>query len=91
MADRLQLERYLSTTEVTQFVPWSENAIEKKIARGVLRLGVHFFYVDGRRLFKWSAIVSLIEGPPEESGPKADSRVMIPMLRGGALGEGPKT
>lgn len=91
MIDRPERESYLSTVELTQFVPWSKDAIEKKIARGVLKRNVHFFYVDGRRLFKWSSIVSLIETPAEEgAGPKANYGTMIPMLRGGTLGEGPK-
>lgn len=90
MAEQPQPRQYLYTSELAQFVPWSEDAIEKKIARGVLKRGVHFFYLDGRRLFKWSAIVALIE-KPEEPDLKADSDEVIPMLRGGTLGDGPKT
>ena len=45
--------------------PWSVDAIEKMVRRGVLKRNVHYFQPFGRRtqlVFKWSAIVSLIEG-----------------------------
>jgi len=56
---------YLSAEELAQRTPWSPDAIEKMIARGVLVRGVHFFQFGGRRsrlIFKWDAIVALIEG-----------------------------
>lgn len=56
---------YLSAEELAQRTPWSTDAIEKMIARGVLVRGVHFFQLGGRRgrlIFKWDAIVALIEG-----------------------------
>jgi hypothetical protein len=55
---------YLSAEELAQRTPWTPNAIEKMIARGVLTRGVHFFQFGGRRsrlIFKWDAIVELIE------------------------------
>jgi len=56
---------YLSSEELAQRTPWSADAIEKMIGRGVLVRGVHFFQLGGRRsrlIFKWDAIVGLIEG-----------------------------
>lgn len=56
---------YLSTEQLTQLTPWSVDAIEKMISRGLLVRGVHFFKLGGRRgrlIFKWDAIVGLIEG-----------------------------
>ena len=46
--------------------PWiaTVEAINTKVKRGELRLGVHYFQEHGRarRTFKWSAIVDYIEG-----------------------------
>ena len=56
---------YLSAEQLSQVTPWTVDAIQKMINRGVLRRGVHFFQPLGRRtqlIFKWSAIVALIEG-----------------------------
>ena len=56
---------YLSADQLAGVGPWSGNAIEKLIKRGILRRGVHFFQPFGHRthlIFKWSAIVALIEG-----------------------------
>lgn len=55
---------YLSAEELTQRTPWTPDAIEKMISRGVLVRGVHYFQLGGRRsrlIFKWDAIVALIE------------------------------
>jgi hypothetical protein len=54
------------------------------VTRGVLRKGVHYFQPFGGRsqlVFKWRAIVSLIENPPEPV-----TRV-VPGPRQGGLGE----
>jgi hypothetical protein len=56
---------YVSGEQLAELTPWSSNAIEKMIVRGVLVRGVHFFQLGGRRsrlIFKWDAIVALIEG-----------------------------
>lgn len=56
---------YLSADELAQWTPWTLDAIEKMVRRGVLLRGVHYFQPFGRRrrlVFKWSAIVALIEG-----------------------------
>jgi len=59
---------YLSTDQLAELTPWSADAIEKMVARGILCRGVHYFQIgDGRkrnRIFKWSAIEALIEGRP---------------------------
>ena len=56
---------YLSAEQLAKLTPWSPAAIEKMIRRGTLKLGVHYFQPFGRRgrlVFKWEAVVALIEG-----------------------------
>ncbi|MFI5398591.1 MAG: hypothetical protein ACHQ9S_23925 [Candidatus Binatia bacterium] len=57
---------YLSIQQLAEVTPWTVDAIRKMVARGVVKLGVHYFRPLGRRrelVFKWDAIVELIEGP----------------------------
>ena len=59
------LREYLSIEQFAALGPWSADAIEKMIRRGVLRRDVHYFQPFGPRtrlIFKWTAIVTLIEG-----------------------------
>jgi hypothetical protein len=59
---------YLSVEQLAAITPWSEEAIRRMVSRGVLKKGVHYFQPLGARsrlVFKWSAIVQLIEGAPE--------------------------
>jgi len=56
---------YLTTKQLATVGPWSVDAIEKMIRRGILQREVHYFQPFGARtqlIFKWSAIVMLIEG-----------------------------
>ena len=53
---------YLYAEDLARVTPWSVDAIEKMVARGKLRRGIHWFQPAGRRIFKWAAIVKLIEG-----------------------------
>ena len=56
---------YLSLVQLAECTPWTTDTIRQKMRRGELRLGVHYFQPGGRRsqvLFKWAAIVELIEG-----------------------------
>jgi hypothetical protein len=73
LASRKELPRpYVSAEQLARLTPWSSDAIEKMIARGVLVRGVHFFQLGGRRgrlIFKWEAIVELIEGRRERTRP----------------------
>jgi len=54
---------YLYAEQLAALTPWSVEAIRKKVQRGELRLGVHYFQEQhrGRLIFKWAAIVELIE------------------------------
>ena len=54
---------YLYAEELAAVTPWSVEAIRKKVQRGELVLGVHYFQEQrrGRLIFKWPAIVELIE------------------------------
>jgi hypothetical protein len=56
---------YLSAAQLAAITPWSVAAIEKMMKRGILERDVHYFQPLGPRtqvIFKWSAIVALIEG-----------------------------
>jgi hypothetical protein len=62
---------YLSAEELAQRTPWTLDAIEKMIRRGVLVRGRDYFQPTGQRgrlIFKWAAIVSLIEERAIQSG-----------------------
>src|SRR5207249_10288815 len=64
-APAVNVRPYLSTKELAQLTPWSVDAIEAKVRRGELRLGIHFFQPNGRggeRVWKWSAVVAHLEG-----------------------------
>lgn len=68
------VREYLSTEQLAAVSPWSVAAIGKLVARGALRPGVHYFQPFGRRtklIFKWSAIVALIEGRPADAAVNA--------------------
>ena len=56
---------YLNVEQLAEVGPWSVDAIEKMIRRNIYQRGVHYFQPFGHRtrlIFKWSAIVALIEG-----------------------------
>jgi hypothetical protein len=60
-----QLRAYISAEQLAALTPWTPDAIEKMMRRGLLVRGVHYFQPFGRRsrlLFRWDAIVALIEG-----------------------------
>jgi hypothetical protein len=64
---------YLSAEQLCGLTPWTLDAIEKMIRRGILVRGRHYFQPTGQRgrlIFKWSAIVALIEGLPVRSQPE---------------------
>jgi len=52
---------YVSAQELADLTPWTENAIKNMIRRGVLREREHYFHVGRRLVFRWDAIVALIE------------------------------
>jgi hypothetical protein len=65
---------YLSAEQLAELTPWTQDAVEKMVRRGVLVRGIHYFQPFGRRarlLFKWSAIVSLIEAGTVQPGSDA--------------------
>jgi len=66
MAARLSVpvKPYLYIEELAALTPWTEDAIRTKVRRGELRHRVHYFqdHRGGRLIFKWDAIVELIEG-----------------------------
>jgi hypothetical protein len=56
--------QYLNAEQLAALTPWSPDAIRRMVQRGLLRKGEHYFQPLGPRtqlLFKWSAIVALIE------------------------------
>jgi hypothetical protein len=69
-----QPRAYLSAEQLAELTPWTPDAIEKMTRRGVLMRGVHYFQPFGRRgrlLFKWDAIIDLIESRPVQFEPQA--------------------
>jgi hypothetical protein len=74
---------YLSIRELSALTPWTEQATQTMMAKGVLREGEHFFPVGRRTVLKWYAIVGFIERREHEEAPR------IPLKRGGFVG-GPK-
>ena len=59
------MREYLSVEQLAEAGPWSVDAIEKMIKRGIFQRDVHYFQPFGQRtrlIFKWSAVVTLIEG-----------------------------
>ena len=55
---------YLSTEQLSQLTPWTVQAINTMWKRGILKRGVHYYQPMGRGgqvIFKWSAVVELIE------------------------------
>ena len=57
---------YLNAEQLAAVTPWSVEAIRRMVSRGVLKRGEHYFQPLGARtqlLFKWPAIVALIERP----------------------------
>jgi hypothetical protein len=68
---------YLSAEQLATVTPWSVNAIWKMVGRGMLRRNVHYFRPLGRRreiVFKWSAIVALIEGSEQTEAEQPGTR-----------------
>jgi hypothetical protein len=61
---------YLSAAQLAEVTPWTVDAIEKMIRRGILKENRHYFRPFGhrtQRIFKWHAIVTLIEGDHTKS------------------------
>ena len=59
---------YLYIEQLAELTPWTEDAIRTMMSRGKLNRGTHYFKPYGahsRPIFKWSAIVQLIEGGGE--------------------------
>jgi hypothetical protein len=67
MKDRLTTSKeYLSLKELCTRIPYDEQTIRNLITQGKLLKGTHYFKPNGRLIFKWTAIVTWIEG--DESG-----------------------
>jgi hypothetical protein len=78
-------EQYLSLKETAERLRISPKTLKNKMAAGIFRKGVHFFSPPGLGpRFKWSAVVSFIEGEQKPAESEADS---IPMARGYELGK----
>jgi hypothetical protein len=75
---------YLSASELSELTPWTEDAIKHLMRKGILQRGVHWFHFGRRIVFKWSAVVGLIEseGRDRERRDGVDV-VKVPMLNGG--------
>ena len=59
---------YMSAKQLAECTPWTVDTIRQMMRRGKLRKGTHWFQPMGRHsqvVFKWEAIVELLEGPRE--------------------------
>ena len=68
---------YLSTEQLAAVTPWTVEAINTMRKRGVFKAGVHYFQPSGKGgqvIFKWAAVVKLIEGQVEPSPPAVVDR-----------------
>lgn len=55
---------YLYIDQLAELTPWTPASIRTMIARGVFKLGVHYFKPQGRNsrpIFLWSAVREFIE------------------------------
>ena len=69
------MEEYLSIDALAKRLELSPKTIKNKMAKGVFKLGTHYFRPPGLPVrFKWSAIVGLIEQPQEQ--PRADTNAI---------------
>ena len=78
------MREYLSIEQLAEAGPWSVDAIGKMVKRGILRRDIHYFQPFGHRtrlIFKWRAIVMLIEG----SGTVVDDSLVAPAAKGEVL------
>ena len=68
-------KEYLTIEEVADSLSVTPKTIKNKMAKGVFKLGIHYFRPPGLGpRFKWTAIVEWMEQPQEQ--PQAD---IIPM------------
>ena len=61
----LPVAPYLATEQLAALTPWTVQAINTMRKRGVFKRGVHYFQPTGGHgqvIFKWAAVVDLIEG-----------------------------
>lgn len=65
---------YLYIDQLASKTPWTKAGIRTMIARGVFKLGVHYFKPKGphsRPVFKWDAVVRFIEESARATTPDA--------------------
>jgi len=77
-------EEYLTIKEVAARLKLKPKTVQNKMAKGILRKGVH--YVSPKGLgprFMWTAIVAWLEGKPDET--HREDIDEIPMARGYVL------
>jgi hypothetical protein len=80
----VMIKPYLSMSELSELTPWSEDSIKKLMQREVLQRGQHWFHFGRRIVFKWAAIVTLIEKEGQDcERHEGESVVRVPMLNGG--------
>jgi len=64
---------YMSIEQLAAVTPWTSEAIRRMVSRGRLQKGVHYFQLRarGQLVFKWEAIVALIEREAVPAAPAA--------------------
>jgi hypothetical protein len=79
------VREYVHIEELEERTPWTREAVKALMRRGVLVRGKHYFQPSGphgRLIFKWSAVVGLIEAGGRDS---ADVVETIPRRRRGRI------
>jgi hypothetical protein len=80
-------EEYLTISEIAARLKVKPKTVKNKMASGIFQRGVHFFSPKGLGpRFKWSAIVTWLEGEEEQRVSRASGA--IPMARNYFLGDG---
>lgn len=71
------MEEYLTIEAVAERLSVSPKTVKNKMAKGVFKLGVHYFRPPGLSpRFKWAAIIAWLEQSRE---PETDSNIPMPV------------
>jgi hypothetical protein len=75
---------YLSPTELSALIPYSEQSLRVMRSHGEHREGVHWFRRGRRVIYKWAAICEWIESTAPVV-PRSASNDIVPLSRGGRM------
>ena len=81
------MREFLSVEQLAALTPWTPSAIRSMVARGTFKRGIHYFQpggVRGQLIFRWSAVVSYIEGQVRDR-PEAEGGSVIRFADGSTI------